>query len=142
MLFMANEAVLVHEYELPVNFIVSNTVGIEKGALLKMADPMTASSANGTNDTIAGIAAQEKIASNGQTHLGVYRRGIFRMYLSGAATVGDPVGSIATYTNFIASNRATTNLSGSPILGTALETGTNGEQILVELNITPVTSNL
>jgi len=132
---MANEAELMVELEPPINFIVSNSTGIEKGALLKMADPMTASSANGTNDIIAGIAASEKIALDGNTALGVYRRGIFKCYLSGSANVGDNLGSLATYTNFVASNHNTAGLSGSRVVGTALETGANGDQILVEVHV-------
>ena len=131
---MANEATLVMRTELPLNFVVGNGTGIEKGALLKLADPMTASSANGLNDVLAGIAASEKIASDGKTGLGVFRRGVFRMTASGAITVGDPVGSIATFTNMVQSQKATLTLSGARTLGTALETVTSGA-ILIDVNV-------
>ena len=55
------------------------------------------------------------------------------MYLSGTCSVGDQLGTIATFTNYVQNNRATTGLSGCKILGIALETGTNGQSILVEL---------
>lgn len=132
---MANEAVLVYRVEHPISFTCADGTGIEKGAVLKLTDPMTASAADGTDDLIAGIAAAEKVASDGKTKVSVFRRGIFRMYLSGSASVGDPVGTISGYANYVASNAATGSLSGSKVLGTALETGSNGEQILVELNI-------
>lgn len=131
---MANEATLLYELQPAIPFTVADGAGIEKGAVLKATDPMTAASADGTDDVVAGIAASEKIASDGKTKLGVYRRGIFKMYLSGSCSVGDPLGTIATFTNFVASNKNTANLSGSQVLGTALETGTNGDTIMVELN--------
>lgn len=132
---MANEATLVFEEELPVRFKVADGTGIEKGALLKMADAFTASSADGTNDILAGIASQEKIASNGQVAEGVYQKGIFKLTASGAITVGDPVGAIATWTNYVASQKDTLTLSGLRTLGHALETVTNGQTVLVKVNV-------
>ena len=132
---MTNEAVLVTEYEPPIDFIVADGAGIEKGALLKITDPMTAAAATATDDVLAGIAAREKTASDGRVRLSVYRRGIFRVYASGAINVGDKVGSIASYANYVASNNNTVNLSGSKTLGLALETAANGEQFLIEVGI-------
>lgn len=132
---MANEATLMWETEHPIPFTVANGTGIEKGALLKMTDPMTASAADGTNNIIAGIAAGEKIASDGRTKLAVYRAGIFKMTASGSITVGDTVGSIASYANYVASNATTALLSGSKILGYALETATNGQTLLIDVRI-------
>jgi len=132
---MANEAVLVYEEELPLPCIVSNSVGIEKGALLKLVDPNTASAATGTNDVLAGIAAQEKIASDGKTKLAVYRKGIFKMIASGAISVGEPVGSVASWANYVISNALTPNLSGMKCLGHALETAADGETILIKVNV-------
>ena len=39
---MANEAVLKIETHIPINFTCSTTVTIEKGAIVKMTDTMTA----------------------------------------------------------------------------------------------------
>ena len=50
---MANEATLIVETELPINFTVANATGIEKGALLKITDPMTAALSDGAADRIA-----------------------------------------------------------------------------------------
>jgi len=132
---MANEAILVFRTAMPIPFTCDNGTGIEKGALLKLTDPMTASSANGTNDFVCGVAASEKVASDGKTKLGIYRNGIFRFYLSGSCVAGDSVGSIADSVNFVAKNSDTT-LSGCRVVGNALEDGATGEQILVELNPT------
>ena len=130
---MASEATLIFETELPIPFTVADGTGIEKGAILKMTDPMTAALADGDGDIIAGIAAEEKIANDGKTKLGVYRRGIFKV-LAGAANV--TVG-IAIDTH--ASTGATNEVAPSPAgaghqLGTSLETAADTETFLMELN--------
>ena len=130
---MTNEAVLMVETELPISMTVDNTVGIEKGDILQMTDPLTASAQGGNNQIVAGIACGEKIANDGNTKLGVYRRGIFKVVASGTIALGDPVGTTA-FVNEVASNRATTRLSGSRVLGYSLEAATDGESFLMELN--------
>lgn len=128
---MADEATLVVEIAPPLPFTVANTTGIEKGTVLKMTDPRTAIANDTLGAPVAGIAASEKIASDGNTTLGVYREGWFKMTASGSIAVGDPVCT----TNAGAPNRvekAATN--EEDILGTALETATNGETLLIELN--------
>lgn len=126
---MANEATLVFRTELPIPFTVADAATIEKGSLLKMTDPMTAIIVSGAADSFAGIAAVEKIANNGETKLGVYRRGIFKMMLSGSATVGDNL-VVSSSVNFVQVG----TYSGGKSVGIALETGTTGESILVEVN--------
>ena len=128
---MANECRLVLEYMPPVPFIVANTTGIEKGTTLKFADPMTASQAT-TDDVVAGIAAKEKIASDGNTSLSVYRIGRFRGYASGTITAGDPLGFADA--NYLYSNKTKANLSGQRTAGVALETASDGDTFLFELN--------
>jgi predicted RecA/RadA family phage recombinase len=129
---MANEAKLLFELQHPIPFTVANGTGIEKGALLKMTDPMTAASENGTN-MLAGIAASEKIASDGKTKLGVYREGIFKMTASESIAIGDAVTGIATWTNHVKKAEAT--VSASAVLGHALETATNGETFRVHVRV-------
>ncbi len=130
---MANEATLIFETQLPIPFTVANATGIAKGALLKMTDPITAIINSGANDAVAGIAAGEKIASDGLTKLEVYRGGIFKVTLSGSATVGDAL-LLDNTANMVRTAPNYSTLSGSNIVGIALETGTTGETILMELN--------
>ena len=133
---MANEAVLVFKLQEAIPFTVANATGIEKGAVCKMTSPMTAIISSANNDIIAGIAASEKVASDGKTKLGIFRRGIFKMALSGLCTVGDPLCSTATaWPNYV--NTAGTTMSGSKVLGFALETvsAASGTTCLVDLNI-------
>ena len=127
---MANEAVLIFETGTPIPFTVANGTGIEKGAILKMTDPMTAIINSGIDDLPAGIAAEEKIASDGKTKLGVYREGIFKVVCSGSVSVGDALAISAT-ANVVYSAPVAT--AGKLRLGTALETATDGESLLMEL---------
>lgn len=130
---MANEATLIVETCLPINMTCANATGIEKGAILKLTDPNTAIISSASNDPVAGIAAAEKIASDGITKLPVYRGGVFKVTLSGSCTAGDCL-IIAEANKVCAfSPKTTATLSGTNVLGTALETGTNGETILMDL---------
>ena len=66
---MANEAVLIFETSVPIPFTVANGTGIEKGTLLTLTDPFTAEAFNASGGAVAGIAAEEKIASDGKVRL-------------------------------------------------------------------------
>ncbi len=132
---MTNEAVLLREVSVPVSFTCSDSIGIEKGAILTLSDPNTVALCTTDKAEVAGIAAQEKIASNGQIKIAFYDRGDFKLVASGSITVGDPVGTSA---NSGASNTVCTlvgvaNLSGNCVLGIAKETATTGETLRVEL---------
>lgn len=130
---MAFEAVLVTELEPPINFIVADGTAITKGALLQLTDPMTASAVSAADQMLAGIAAQDKVANDGKTRLGVYRRGIFRMTSSGSLFVGQSASCASSAVNMV--RQAPVTVSGSAILGQALETASNGEEILLYVNV-------
>ena len=129
---MTQETTLIIELEPPIPFTCADGTGIEKGAILKITDPMTASLADGDADVIAGIAAEEKIASDGKTKIAVYRRGIFKGYAGATgATVGKAVN---TYASTGDSNDIVVAAAGhDAILGIALETAANNETFLFEL---------
>lgn len=130
---MANEAVLLTQIEPAFQHTVANATGIEKGALCKLSDPNTAALADGDADKLAGIAASEKIASDGNTKLGFYKRGMFSLTCSGAVVVGEAVVSVVNFPNYIAAAGITA--SGACILGHAMETGAVGETIRVYVNV-------
>ena len=132
---MANEAVLIYELAPPIPFTVADGTGIEKGAILKLTDPMTAIINSGANDAVAGIAAEEKIASDGKTKLGVYTRGVFRVLAGGAVTVGDMV-EVHSVVNEVVTATQTASATAN-LLGRALETASDTDTFLVELN--PIT---
>ena len=135
---MANEAILLFELEPPVPFTCSNGTGIEKGAILEISDPMTVAVTDGDSDKIIGIAAEEKIASDGKTKIAVYMRGIFQFTAgAGGITVGR---AFRTDTATGSANEvvvAAANEEG--IIGTALETATDLQTFKGLLNpINPV----
>jgi hypothetical protein len=135
---LANEHILVTQKTIPVSYTVADGTAIAKGALLKMTTPRTAVLADGTSDFVAGIAAVEKIASDGRTVLAVIEGpgDQFKAFCSGTITMGQAVGTVASYPNYIISMNALTDvaISGVKRLGYAKESGTNGQQILYELN--------
>ena len=129
---MANEAVLIFETAPPIPFTVVDGNAIEKGAFLKLTDPMTASLSTGASDVFAGIAAEEKIANDGKTKIAVYREGIFKV-LAGAASISAGV-ALATETS--ARNEVKPlGTAGDNMIGTALETFRDTDTGLMELNI-------
>lgn len=132
---MANEAVIVellgNRGEV-VDYTVADAAAIEKGAVLRLTDARTASGANIVNGAVAGIAAAEKVASDGQVNIGCYTYGIFDMRASGAITIGAPIG-VAENNDVMAVD--VTKLSGAHVIGHALETATNAEVIEIKVNI-------
>ena len=129
---MAKEAVLVIETEKPIPFTCADGTGIEKGAICKLTSPMTASTADGDTDAIAGIAQSEKIASNGTTTISIYRGGIFRGY-AGAAGVTAGSAIITDAGTGDPNELVDADVNSENIVGTALETATDGNTFLFEL---------
>jgi len=130
---MALECTLHTELELPVPFTVADGAGIEKGSVMEISDPNTVAVTNGDDDKIIGIAAEEKIASDGKTKLGVYMRGIFRGYAGAAGvTVGRAI--ITDTATGAANELVVADANSEGIIGTALETATDGQTFLFLLN--------
>ena len=119
---------------LGIPFICANGTGIEMGTALKLADPFTVSAHSGELDSVGGVALAEKIASDGVTTIPVARSGIWKVTGSGNITAGDPVGlADAGFPNQVFSLKSVINLSGNVVVGTALETSTTGQTLLIEL---------
>ena len=116
-----------------VGYTCADTAGIEKGAILSLLSPRTASGAT-TADGIAGkpcagIANAEKVINDGSTSLGVYTNGIFNCYASGAILIGSPVGPAGF--NYI--KALVGQVSGSSVLGYALQSSSGNEVIAVKV---------
>jgi predicted RecA/RadA family phage recombinase len=128
---MTNEATLIYELATPIPMTCSNTTGIERGAFLTLSDPLTAAAVSASNAAVAGIAAAEKIASDGCTKIPVYRQGIFKVTASGSVSVGECA-------LFVTENKIeAAPVSGAQhIAGVCLEAATNGETLLFELKPT------
>ena len=135
---MANEAILWFETEIPIPFTVANATGVEKGAYMQLSDPMTAAICSGDADLFAGIASKEKIASDGNTKLGLFRGGYFKGTASGNIAVGDPLavdGSDGQ--NLLYSVLLTESISGCRVIGTSMETATTLQTFIFELKPYP-----
>ena len=133
---MADEAFIVEvlgDGGDPISFTVSDSVGIEKGATMKMTDPRTAAQSDGAGDIIAGIAASEKVANDGNTKLAVLRNCVVDLKVESgkAATLGTYVRTAATANQIEAST--TLDSETGKGLGVALETGSASEVIQVRI---------
>ncbi len=61
-----------------MNFTVANATAIEKGSLMALKSARTAVQNSGhLGEAFAGIAATEKVVSDGSTKLGLHRAGVF-----------------------------------------------------------------
>jgi len=131
---MANEAVLITETELPISVIVADGAGIEKGTILEMTDPRTGAANNGTGDIVIGIAAAEKILSDGIVSIPCYQGGIFDMTVNAGA--GVTLGAhVATSGANLIRDATEAEIAAGKSLGIALETGAASEVIQVKVKI-------
>ena len=124
-------AILRVRQEDPIDFKVADGTAIPKGTLCKLTDPRTAIAASGAGDMIAGIAARDKIESDGRTQLACFRRGIFDMEADGTIAIGAPVMADGTDSTVISA----TGVSGAAVIGHALEAAVDGEIFQVAVNI-------
>ena len=136
---MALEAVLLTELEPAVPFTCADGTGIEKGALLLLTDPMTVATTTGDTDEIIGIAAEEKIASDGKTTIGVYLRGIFKGFAGAAGTTAG-LAIISDTATGAANELVVADVNSEAVVGIALETATDTQSFKFLLQ--PINVNL
>jgi hypothetical protein len=133
---MANEAVIIELGATggnPVLRTCSDSTGIEKGALLTLSDPNTVvTSTNTTGSVFGGIAAQEKVASDGSTTISVYTDGVFDLTNNAGGTPS--VGAIVVLSgvNLIRAAVAGDLLTGA-VIGKLEETASASEVVRVRL---------
>lgn len=136
---MADEAVMLYEEGLPVPKTCADGTGINKGALLILTDPDTVATTTGDTDAIIGVAAEEKIASNGMTSIGVYETGTF-VGTAGVAGVTAGQAIISDTATSSANRLVNADVNSEHIVGIALETATSGQTFRFKL--APVSVNL
>jgi hypothetical protein len=129
---MALECELIYETELPVQFTCADGTAITKGAVLTLSDPNTVATTTGDTDPVAGIAAEDKVASDGKTRIAVYRRGIFKGF-AGAAGVTAGMAIITDTATGAANELVVADVNSEHIVGRALETATDTESFMFEL---------
>ena len=126
---MANEVQLRIKKSTPIDMIVPNVGGIEKGTILSGADGRNASPNGLLNEPFAGVARREKITSDGRTRLSTFPKGsgnVYDMVCSGPVTIGDKL--VLSGANQISGAKLATF---SNEFGRALETGATGATIQV-----------
>ena len=131
---MADEAILMIETHPAIPFTVTDATAVPKGTIMTMSDPMTATATAAAADIVAGVAKNEKIASDGKVSHPIYRGGIFKVTASGSITVGDALTTTTGGNRLITAPNTVEN-----IWGEALETASDGHTFLAELN--PFTIN-
>lgn len=129
---MANEAVekTILQTE-GIDFLCADSVGIEKGTLLKLSGEKTVAAANAIGNVFMGVCSREKIAGDGRSHASVKNKGIYDMVAGCAITEGMLV-KLSGNNTITTADLATDVISGM-VIGKALETATNGEAIEVLL---------
>lgn len=133
---MADEAVII---ELlgnggdPIRFTVADGTLIEKGTIMELTDPRTVIKVSGANTALVGIAAAEKVASDGATTIAVYTNGIFDLTISsaGVTTLGADV--VANAGDNKVEDFDTLDGEKGFTIGKALETGGNNEVVAVRV---------
>ena len=127
---MANEVAIC--LQAPTRFrryTVADGTAIPKGTILKLTTPMTAVATGADNDPVAGIAWEDKVASDGITEITAALDGVWSCTSSNAAiTVGNEVSM-----NGLNEVKIYTTLDGEKgyILGTALETTSSAVRVAV-----------
>ena len=132
---MADECTLVFETALPLPFTCADGTAIAKGAILMWADLATVATTTGDGDAVAGIAAEEKIISDGKVKIAVYTEGIFKG-TAGLAGVTVGQGIITDTGTGSANELVVIDAAEDNCVGTALETATDRETFLFKLNPT------
>ena len=138
---MANEAVLRQKMSNPIDWTVADATAVTKGAICKMTDPRTAILSDGGAQPVAGIAARDKVASDGRTNLAFYYDGIFDVVASGAINLGawcetGDTGSLNYVQQakiFTSGGAPYVSSSGAQLLGKALETASDNETFQMRL---------
>ena len=130
---MADEAIMIQQLEEKLfQITVADGAGIEKGTVMKFSsDPNTGAASSADGDLFMGILAEEKVASDGQTEVAVWRKGVFALKTSGSGTavLGAPVKINGA--NLIDVADDDTIEVATQVVGIALETGGNSEVIQV-----------
>jgi len=87
---MANEAVCIETPTKFARYTVADGAGIAIGTILKLSDPNTAAASAADNDIFAGIAWEEKTASDGIVEITAALDGVWDLKDSSAGmAVGD-----------------------------------------------------
>jgi len=132
---MADEAVTIELYNggRPIRYLVADATAIPKGSLLELDADMRVIVATNTDKCFVGVAAAEKVASDGSTYMSAYTDGIFDMKSDAGTDVRGAAMMISDATNTLETCDAGGLLSGGYV-GYYLESGTNAGTEAVRVN--------
>jgi hypothetical protein len=119
----------------PISYTCGSAQAFTKGDLLWLTDPMTVSGVATAGAPFAGIAAEDKSASEtSKTKISCYTKGIFDLYNGDAPlTCGDYVRISGINTIYPATGWVLGTLSAAYIVGKSMETGSASEVVKVKL---------
>ena len=84
---MANEAVNIELPRIIKRYTVYDSQAIPLNTILTFSGPLQVKASSGATDTFAGIAIEEKTASDGILSIGVAKDGVWDLYCGGGTTV-------------------------------------------------------
>jgi hypothetical protein len=134
---MANEATIIELFNggRPIRYTVADGTGIEKGTLMQLSsDPRTITASSADGEIFVGVAAAEKVASDGSTTLAVYTDGIFDMTVDGTNTATLGYMQKLDGANLVSDSDEAGAQGCAEWVGQSLETGATGEVIAVRVN--------
>ncbi len=132
---MANEAVIIELFNggRPIRFAVQDATAIPKGSLLEMDADRRVIVATTDNAPFVGIAAMEKVASDGSLTISAYTDGIFDIVSDAGTDIRGSLVAVSAADNVVQTADATDLLQGSYV-GHYLEAGTNAGTEAVRVN--------
>ena len=133
---MTDEAVIIELFNggRPIRYSVQDAVPIPKGSLLTLDADRRVIVATTANAPFVGVAAFEKVASDGSTVVSAYTDGIFDMKSdTGTDVVGTLMAISTTDTNTVETAAAADLLNGSDV-GYYIEAGTNAGTEAIRVN--------
>lgn len=114
-----------------IPYKVLNASAIAKNAVCEFGDPMTVISQTSADTPIAGIAAHEKVAGDGNVWMSIITNAVIKCLVKTDITVGLSVSMDAD--DGTIDNSTATDLENGIDLGYALETKTAGEYAFVRM---------
>jgi len=132
---MANEAVNLELPRIIKRSTVYDTSAIPLGTLLVFSGPLQVSSSAGVVDAYAGIATEEKTASDGITSIAYAKDGVWDLYYGGGDTVA--VGTLVKISgpNTIDGTVLEADIIAGKVVGKAEEAGAIGTPAMIRVAV-------
>lgn len=132
---MADEAVIIELFNggRPIRYSVQDAVPIPKGSLLEMDADRRVIVATTANAAFVGIAAHEKVASDGSLFVSAYTDGIFDIKSDAGADIVGSMMALSAVANTVETAAAADLLTGS-VVGYYIEAGTNAGTEAIRVN--------